>query len=731
MNNSSFVRKIIYLVAMAVLLVPLYLISAPSFIEGGVLSEGGKLTQLRDDYGLAQSNLGEIDPASESMKLATLGMRGVAANILWERANEYKKKEEWDNLRATLNQIAKLQPNFISVWQFQAWNLSYNVSVEFDNYEHRYHWVKKGIEFLMQGIRYNRNEPRLLWDLGWFFGHKVGRSDEYIQFRREYNNDDDFHQSLDGQIDVEAAKDFKGDPDNWLTAHQWFNNAQRVVDLEGVPIKGKNPLVFHSDSAKSLIRYADAIEAGGGGIKPVFGEVARLAWERANVRWLEYGDREIPTSYGYKISLNSGEKWTEMAAEREQAMEELAPGLKDKLTMQRLASLTDEEKRLLAADRAGLNAEEYDVAVSAQAKATITPADIVAAIEDPVKRREAKLLTNRIAESKAFSTTIRRYRDIVNFIYWRTRCEVEQEDRAIEGRQLLWEAENLAEEADLIGAVDKYDEAWKRWSTIHNDHPILAEDVTAEDLVDQIKEYRTVLTQLDRDFPPKDFPMLRLVANYADEFGISKEEAQRLLDQAERTESMGAGAGTGIVAEDPIVEDSSDADEAGEAGDDADQADTGADTATAEAADPEEEETPDDATESSESQPAEASSQSEESSEETAPAVNDSGDNDSGDNEAAAADDDDDAYSTALAAADEAYRGADLATAKSNYEAAWQAVTDPNGAENLISQIRNYRVLLGQLDEAFPPANFPLLDFVKSNAEEFGYTADEAAALGN
>ena len=304
MRNASFLRKVVYLVLMAVLLVPLYQVSAPSFVDAdGNLTEGGSLTQLRRDYQLSQANLGEIDPASESMKLATLGMRGVAANLLWSRANEYKKKEEWDNLRATLNQIAKLQPNFISVWSFQAWNLSYNVSVEFDNYEHRYHWVKKGMEFLMQGIRYNTNEPRLLWDLGWFFGHKVGRSDEYRQFRRKYNTDVDFHESLAGKINVSEALDYKNQPDNWLTAYQWFSEAQRVVDLKDARVIGKNPLVFHSDSAKALIRYADAIEEEG-----KFGDIARIAWERAYARWTQYGNREIPTSYGYMIRLNEGER---------------------------------------------------------------------------------------------------------------------------------------------------------------------------------------------------------------------------------------------------------------------------------------------------------------------------------------------------------------------------------------------------------------------------------------
>jgi hypothetical protein len=115
------------------------------------------LAQLRTQYNLGQSDLGEIDPASEAMKLATMGLRPVAVITLWEKANEYKMKEDWDNLSATLNQIIKLQPNFITVWEFQSHNLAYNVSVEFDDYRQRYHWVKRGISFL---DRRNPLQPR-------------------------------------------------------------------------------------------------------------------------------------------------------------------------------------------------------------------------------------------------------------------------------------------------------------------------------------------------------------------------------------------------------------------------------------------------------------------------------------------------------------------------------------------------------------------------------------------
>ena len=215
-KNNSFYRKIAYLCGIAILIVPISLISAPAASR---TQGGGELSQLRRDYKLSQAQLGKIDPASASMSLATLGMRGVAANLLWQKAIESKKKEDWDVLKATLNQITKLQPNFVSVWQFQAWNISYNVSVEFDDFRHRYHWVKKGIDYLLEGTEYNESEPLLLWDAGWFFGHKMGRADEYKQFRRLFREDEDFHQEL--PIDLNQVRGADGRPDNWLCG-RWF-----------------------------------------------------------------------------------------------------------------------------------------------------------------------------------------------------------------------------------------------------------------------------------------------------------------------------------------------------------------------------------------------------------------------------------------------------------------------------------------------------------------------------
>ena len=87
-ENSSFQRKIIYVVLLAILLFPISQLGSPSTRE----DDGGKLAELRKQYELGQSDLGEIDPASETIRMATLGLRGIAVSMLWSKANEYKKK---------------------------------------------------------------------------------------------------------------------------------------------------------------------------------------------------------------------------------------------------------------------------------------------------------------------------------------------------------------------------------------------------------------------------------------------------------------------------------------------------------------------------------------------------------------------------------------------------------------------------------------------------------------
>ncbi len=515
--NASFRRKVFYGALIAVLLFPLYLVSRPSVREAdGRLTKGGILAQLRSEYELSQADLGEIDPASESMKLATLGMRGIAANLLWERANRYKRENDWDNLTATLNQISKLQPNFISVWQFQGWNLAYNVSVEFDDYHSRYHWVKRGINYLRDGIRYNTQEPVLPWEIGWTFGHKLGKADEYVQFRRLYRDDTDFHTELSTDVNMENTLGADNKPDNWLTGREWFLRAQQIVD-SGVPIRGrlvddtgrirrgKTPLIFHSHAPKWLISYATAIEEEG-----YLDEKAQVAWRRAGAAWDEYGRREIPTSYGFAIRLTDLERMEAEADRYGAQLDELLPGIRAEIEAEKKATLTPEELEAMSIPENQRTEEQRLLAFAAERTSRARYAEMAERAPAELER-EVNRLVRKGELAQSFADAIYNYRDQVNYDYWKLRCEVEQQDTAIAARRLVYEADQAYAATDLETMRTKYEAAWNEWAKIFEQYPLMLEDTTAEDLMVAVRRYAWLLSQLDEPFPPEDFKLQRLL----------------------------------------------------------------------------------------------------------------------------------------------------------------------------------------------------------------------------
>ena len=114
-------------------------------------------------------------------------------------------KKDWTRLRATLDQISKLQPHSIHVWRYQAWNLSYNVSVSFDDYHDKFYWVIEGLNYMLDGVRMNDKEPRLYWDMGWFISNKIGRDDAAKYYRRLFSGE----RGPDGKEPPDYVKDFR------------------------------------------------------------------------------------------------------------------------------------------------------------------------------------------------------------------------------------------------------------------------------------------------------------------------------------------------------------------------------------------------------------------------------------------------------------------------------------------------------------------------------------------
>src|ERR1700722_11353984 len=182
---SSRQRKLVYLGGILILLIPIIYLGRPGAGE----ETGGKLAQLRTKYDLGENQLGKVDPTSAAMNLVLLGFRGIAADLLWSQADENEQTKNWAELKANVDAIIMLQPHFVRVWQFQGWNLAYNVSAAWDLVPDRYYWVKEGAKFLKRGRDINAKIAQMPYEEGRILGTKIGRSDEWKFFRAYFTKD--------------------------------------------------------------------------------------------------------------------------------------------------------------------------------------------------------------------------------------------------------------------------------------------------------------------------------------------------------------------------------------------------------------------------------------------------------------------------------------------------------------------------------------------------------------
>ncbi len=507
MNRSSGLRnKLIYMAIIVGMLLPLYLLGQPATGKPG--ERAGQLAQMRSELNLAEANLGEIDPASESMKLASLGLRGVAATLLWNKADEYKVLHEWDRLSATLNQIANLQPHYEKVWEHQAHNLAYNVSLEFDDYRQRYAWVKKGMGFLTEGVHKNRTAPRLIWYTGWFYGHKLGMSDEKTQFRELFRKDDPFHKELLDEgiaVDGPDARGADGRPDNWLVGRLWLNRGYDLVD-GGVKLVDKSPITFFEIGPKWRIQYATAIEEEG-----ILDDRSKDAWERAADDWIGYGKRPISTTDMFSVQLSGVGDLHVRKAELIARFDALVGDTAEKMRQEQLAGLSPLERQAIDTPEKDRTPDQFKLAQQANLKLESNAVVVAKRAPQAVQLKAIQLaaeisdVDNRISKTNI-------YRDQMNYGYWELRCEAEQDDLVIDARRLLYDAKQLYKQSDLDGEIEKYDAAFTAWAAVFERYPGLILDVASDDLSDAIDRYRiaTDLAELPEDFPLKSFYEMRM-----------------------------------------------------------------------------------------------------------------------------------------------------------------------------------------------------------------------------
>ena len=520
--SNSFVRKIIYIIVIAILLIPLSMITRPSVKNQ---NEGGVLARLKVEHNLSQAELSEIDPASETMKLASLGLRGVAVNMLWMQAIEHKKREEYDELASSLKALTKLQPNFVKVWEYQAHNLAYNVSMEFDDYEYRYEWVKRGLEFMKQGVKHNRKDHRITDMLGFMTGNKFGKSDEKRSFRRLFPADESFHLSMSDMIDPESYDVDLFGPDSWLMAREWYKLSNKLVDIGAQMYK--NDVMFFQLVPAQIRNRGLSLQA-----EHKTDDVIQDVWIRADKQWQDFGSREIRNSYGVPFQLNAGKLKDEKIVRLREDLDILVPGERDEIVdaIRSNLPLTAEQKMILdtpADQRTEMQQREAETLLAQlQKQDDLIDLKIAQAASEENRlpaNRIAKQINELIALEKAESKDGKN----INFSFWANRNSAEAQAMTVNARRLLYDAQQMRRrsiyddeyEVDYVtkeksnirkGAISLYLEAFAAWSDVLNEYPRLQTGPLSDDMATEMLLYRQMLEASNTRWPD-DFPLQWLI----------------------------------------------------------------------------------------------------------------------------------------------------------------------------------------------------------------------------
>ncbi|MGO9917798.1 MAG: hypothetical protein ACLQIB_24275 [Isosphaeraceae bacterium] len=471
-SASNFNKKIIY----GLIIVALFGIMFPY---------SNRLAEEKKRRDLGEAAIGQIDTGSFMMKLFLLGgFRGIVADLLWLRTEEYKKDHDWDRLKTTVELITKLQPHFLSIWTFQGWNLAYNVSVEWDAPEDKYEWIKQGVKFVQEGVKKNTRSPDLVWDTGWFYYHKFGFADEAIILRRLFRDDED--EAFKTYFDPESGHAVVGN-DNFKLGYGWFTRAvtlvdsganrvsgSRLLEIEYVDPspqrKGKNDdIAFRSMPAHGQTRYAAALEKMSTyGVEAQFGEVAQNEWARALNEWVKLGEHVFMS---HNEILRNGKL-----------------------------------------------------------------------VHDPVMLDDASIPErySQLNENQKYWTS--RWADQMNYRYWKERCMAEKSAGGVLARQFFYEGTVAYKTGDFTKAAEKFQQGLTTWRTVLNDFPGYRDDeLNKKDTGLVVKRYVRVLKQLGNPVPA-DLPFKELLPLMENDSTVDPFDVLEMIGVVGETKSATSGA---------------------------------------------------------------------------------------------------------------------------------------------------------------------------------------------
>ncbi|MCH2175934.1 MAG: hypothetical protein MK193_09425 [Lentisphaeria bacterium] len=114
-------------------------------------------------------------PPSLAVTTQALGpIRTMVSNSLWWRAIELQDEKNYYEAIQMANWISLMQPKLAGVWNYQAWNMAWNLSATSATKKDKWKWIYNGIKLQRdKGLRYNPRNPDISLELGRIFLEKM------------------------------------------------------------------------------------------------------------------------------------------------------------------------------------------------------------------------------------------------------------------------------------------------------------------------------------------------------------------------------------------------------------------------------------------------------------------------------------------------------------------------------------------------------------------------------
>jgi len=213
------------------------------------------LSRQRQAYKLDLPSPKEGGRVASELRLplgALFVFRSLAIDYLWIRADNLKNAGQYFDALHLARMICALQPHIAKVWDFQAWNMAYNISVSMPTCPERWHWVSAGYQLLRdEGLRYNPQDPLIFSSLAWIFQHKMGSiSDDcnrYYKKRLVY----EMSPLMDGPGTLEELSALAGAARSWEELRSDAGVVKLVEQIRAAEGKFKT----EEDVFRGMLRY--------------------------------------------------------------------------------------------------------------------------------------------------------------------------------------------------------------------------------------------------------------------------------------------------------------------------------------------------------------------------------------------------------------------------------------------------------------------------------------------